>query len=47
MKLHMTLKQILIERLLPNEKTVVSVAKDIYGDERGGIADEISMHFDF
>ena len=30
-----------------NEKTVVSVAKDIYGDERGGLADEIKMHFDF
>jgi len=30
-----------------SEKTVVSVAKDIYGEERGGIADEIAMHFDF
>ena len=41
-----------LPRLLRNqdwakEKTVVSVAKDIYGDERGGIADEIAMHFDF
>ena len=30
-----------------NEKTVVSVAKDIYGDERGGIANEIQMHFEY
>lgn len=30
-----------------NEKIVVSVAKDIYGDDPGGIADEIKMHYDF
>ncbi len=43
----LSLPRILKGKDWASENHVVSVAKDIYGDERGGIADEIKMHFNF